>query len=105
MTTYTLDDPVRKKLVDYYYDNDAKLLEENVLLLRKRVFGQTAELKIKRRYFDPQYFYTDNLRSHEREKEIPAKDHLEAQIKYKHIVFRDKTKYTRKKKHKNKTDE
>ena len=35
------------------------------------------------------------------EKEIPAKDHLEAQIKYKHIVFRDKTKYTRKKKHKN----
>ena len=39
------------------------------------------------------------------EKEIPAKDHLEAQIKYKHTVFRDKTKYTRKKKHKNKTDE
>ena len=82
MTTYTLDDPVRKKLVDYYYDNDAKLLEENVLLLRKRVFGQTAELKIKRRYFDPQYFYTDNLRSHEREKEIPAKDPLS-----KHFFF------------------
>ena len=40
------------------------------------------------------------------EKEIPAKDHLEAQIKYKHTVFRDKTKYTRKKKHKNhQTDE
>ena len=40
------------------------------------------------------------------EKEIPAKDHLEAQIKYKHKVFRDKTKYTRKRKHKNnKTDE
>lgn len=38
-------------------------------------------------------------------KEIPAKDHLEAQIKYKHQVFKDKTKYTRKKKHKNKTDE
>lgn len=35
------------------------------------------------------------------EKEIPAKDHLEAQIKYKHTVFRDKTKYTRKRKHKN----
>ena len=41
----------------------------------------------------------------EKEKEIPAKDHLEAQMKYKHIVFRDKTKYTRKKKHKKKTDE
>jgi hypothetical protein len=39
------------------------------------------------------------------EKETPAKDHLEAQMKYKHIVFRDKTKYTRKKKHKNKSDE
>ena len=40
------------------------------------------------------------------EKEIPAKDHLEAQIKYKHTVFRDKTKYIRKKKHKNRqTDE
>ena len=37
------------------------------------------------------------------EKEIPAKDHLEAQIKYKHTVFRDKTKYTRKRKHKNNT--
>ena len=35
------------------------------------------------------------------ESEIPAKDHLEAQMKYKHTVFRDKTKYTRKKKHKN----
>lgn len=35
------------------------------------------------------------------EKEIPSKDHLQSQIKYKHIVFRDKTKYTRKKKHKN----
>lgn len=41
----------------------------------------------------------------QKEMEIPAKDHLEAQIKYKHQVFRDKTKYTRKKKHKNKTDE
>lgn len=35
------------------------------------------------------------------EKEIPAKDHLKAQIKYKHTVFCDRTKYTRKRKHKN----
>ena len=41
----------------------------------------------------------------QKEMEIPAKDHLEAQIKYKHKIFRDKTKYTRKKKHKKKTDE
>lgn len=39
------------------------------------------------------------------QKEIPAKDHLEAQIKYRSAVFRDKTKYTRKKKHKNRTEE
>ena len=82
MTTYTLDDPTKTKIVDYYYDNDAKLLDENQLLLRKRVCGPKAELKIKRRYFDPQYFYTDNLRSHEREKEISAKDPLS-----KHFFF------------------
>lgn len=76
MTTYTLDEPVKRKLVDYYYDNANNLLEENELLLRRRVFGSKAELKIKRRYFNPQYFYSDNLRSHEREKEIGANDPL-----------------------------
>jgi len=76
MTTYTLDDPVKRKLTDYYYDNENHLLEENELLLRRRVFGSKAELKIKRRYFNPQYYYTDNLRSHEREKEIAAGDAL-----------------------------
>ncbi len=34
------------------------------------------------------------------QKEIPSKDHLQAQIKYKKIIFRDRTKYTRKVKHK-----
>lgn len=76
MTTYTLDEPVKRNIVDYYYDNANNLLEENELLLRRRVFGAKAELKIKRRYFNPQYFYSDNLRSHEREKEIGAKDPL-----------------------------
>ena len=76
MTTYTLDDYQLRKIVDYYYDNKNKLLEENDLLLRKRVYGPKAELRIKRRYFNPQYFYTDNLRSHEREKEIGANDAL-----------------------------
>ena len=39
------------------------------------------------------------------EKEIPAKDHLKSQTTYKHQVFRDRTKYTRKSKYKNKSDE
>ncbi len=82
MTTYTLDETTRKTIVDYYFDSPNNLLEENGLLLRKRVVGPKAELKIKRRYFNPQYFYTDNLRSHEREKEIAAKDPLS-----KHFFF------------------
>ncbi len=76
MTTYTLDYPTKQKLVDYYYDNENHLLNENELLLRRRIYGNKAELKIKRRYFKEEYFYTDNLRSHEREKEIGAKDPL-----------------------------
>ena len=82
MTTYTLDETTKKTIVDYYFDSPNNLLEENGLLLRKRVAGPKAELKIKRRYFNPQYFYTDNLRSHEREKEIAAKDPLS-----KHFFF------------------
>lgn len=35
-------------------------------------------------------------------KEIPNKDHLDAQIRYPHLIYRDKTTYTRKAKHKNK---
>ena len=36
----------------------------------------------------------------EHEVEIPNKAHLEAQIRFPHLVHRDKTKYTRKVKHK-----
>lgn len=76
MTTYTLDAPTRQKLTDYYYDNEKRLLDENELLLRRRVYGSQAELKIKRKHFSPDYFYTDNLRSHEREKVIGVRDPL-----------------------------
>lgn len=38
----------------------------------------------------------------ELEKEIPAPDHLQAQNKYPSIIFKNKKKYTRKKKYKNK---
>ena len=49
---------------------------------------------------------TDNINNKvvEKEIEIPNKMHLDAQIKYRANVFRDKTKYTRKQKHRNRND-
>lgn len=41
----------------------------------------------------------------ELEKTTSSPDHLKAQQMHKKIVFRDKTKYTRKNKHKNKENE
>lgn len=76
MTTYTMDSPETTKVVDYYYDSPAGILEQNELLLRKRVIGKKAELKIKRRYFSEEHMYSDNLREHEREKEIAPRDPL-----------------------------
>ncbi len=76
MTTYSLDEPEKIKLVDYYYDNKENLLEKSELLLRRRVFGKKAQLKIMRRYFRPEFFYSDALRSSERELEIGAGDPL-----------------------------
>lgn len=38
------------------------------------------------------------------EKEIRAKDHLTAQIKFPHLVQRNRVKYTRKIKHKNRKE-
>ena len=48
----------------------------------------------------------DNISKKVVEKEvmIPDKTHLDAQIRYPARVFRDKTKYTRKKKHRNRQD-
>lgn len=40
----------------------------------------------------------------EQEVVIPSKDHLAAQIKYPTRVYKDKTKYTRKQKHRNRND-
>ena len=40
----------------------------------------------------------------ESEKEIPNKMHFEAQIRYRANVYRDRTKYTRKQKHRNRND-
>lgn len=76
MTTYTMDALEKRKLTDYYYDDKEGLLLKNELLLRKRVYSDKAEIKIKRRYFQEEYQYTDNLRSHEREKEIDKHSYL-----------------------------
>lgn len=47
---------------------------------------------------------TDNISGKVKTGEVTVRqrDHLEAQIKYPHRVQRDRTKYTRKAKHKNK---
>lgn len=47
---------------------------------------------------------TDNISGKVKTGEVTVRqrDHLEAQIKYPHRVQRDRTKYTRKTKHKNK---
>ena len=36
LSTYTVEGPVKSKIVDIYYDNDKKLLSENNMILRKR---------------------------------------------------------------------
>ena len=82
MTTYTMDDITKTKVVDYYYDSPNSILEQNELLLRKRVSGGKAQLKIKRRYLSPQFYYSDNLRSHERERDVGVHDSLS-----KHFFF------------------
>ncbi len=76
MTTYTMDKPYKRKVVDYYFDNEEMLLEKNELLLRKRVLKNKAQLKIKRFHYDPSYYYRDSLRANEREKDIGVFDSL-----------------------------
>ena len=82
LTTYTLDKPEFCTITDVYMDNDKKILEQNELLLRKRIIGNKAILRIKRLHPNPQFFYSDNLRAHEREKEINPRDKLS-----KHFFF------------------
>lgn len=82
LTTYTLDRPEFCTITDVYMDNDKKILEQNELLLRKRIIGNKAILRIKRLHPNPQFFYSDNLRAHEREKEINPRDKLS-----KHFFF------------------
>lgn len=82
LTTYKLDKPTVKKSTDIFYDNNKNILEENGLLLRKRVMGSKSTIKLKRRVESKQYFYSDALRKHEREKEVPTRDPLS-----KHFFF------------------
>ena len=81
--TYSLDPKKKKKTVlDLYFDSPKKLLEENGLILRKRILGSKSVLKLKRRFEMPEFFYYDGIRQHEREKEINTSDPLS-----KHLFF------------------
>ena len=81
-TAYTLEKPTKSKSTDIFYDSSKKILEENGLLLRKRIMGSKSIIKLKRRFNEPQHFYSDALRKHEREKEVATKDPLS-----KHFFF------------------
>ena len=69
-TAYTLEGPTKSTSTDIFYDSDKRILEENGLLLRKRIQGAKSIIKLKRRFSTPQDFYSDALRKHEREKEV-----------------------------------
>ncbi len=75
-TAYTLEKPTKSTSTDVFYDSDKRILEENGLLLRKRIMGAKSIIKLKRRFNESQHFYSDALRKHEREKEVPTKDGL-----------------------------
>ena len=81
-TAYTLEKPSKSNSTDIFYDNSKRLLEENGLLLRKRILGSKSIIKLKRRFSEPQHFYSDALRKHEREKEVLTKEPLS-----KHFFF------------------
>ncbi len=81
-TAYTLEGPKKETSTDIFYDSDKRILEENGLLLRKRVLGSKSIIKLKRRFSAPQHFYSDALRKHEREKEVLTKEPLS-----KHFFF------------------
>ena len=81
-TAYTLEAPRKSKSTDIFYDNNKRLLEENGLLLRKRILGAKSIIKLKRRFSTPQHFYSDALRKHEREKEVLTREPLS-----KHFFF------------------
>ncbi len=82
LTTYTLDRPEFSNITDIYMDTPKRILEQNELLLRKRVIGNKALLRIKRLHPNPQLMYSDTLRAHEREREINPRDRLS-----KHFLF------------------
>lgn len=76
MTTYSMDEPVQKKVEEYYYDSQANLLQENGIYLVKRVTDKDAMLKIGRIHYDKQYFYMDRIREKDRQEIIPRGDKL-----------------------------
>ena len=76
LSTYTVEGPVKSKMMDIYYDSEKKILLENNLILRKRILGTKSEIKLKRSVVSPDFIYADTLRKHEREQMVPTKDPL-----------------------------
>ncbi len=73
---YTIGKPKKSTILDFYFDSKNRLLDQNNLVLRKRVLGNKSILKLKRRFNIPQLFYSDSIRKNEREKEVPTSDPL-----------------------------
>ena len=76
MTTYSIDEPQRERLTEYFYDDDTHALEKNGLLLRKRVGGKTAKLAMMRKVPDEKFLYLDSLREKDRQCDIKPSDPL-----------------------------
>lgn len=79
---YTIEKPKKSTILDFYFDSKNRLLDQNSLVLRKRVLGSKSIIKLKRKFSVPQLFYSDSIRKNEREKEIPTSDPLS-----KHLFF------------------
>ncbi len=82
LARYNVEYSHKDVVLDLYFDSEKKLLEENGLILRKRIVGNKSVLKLKRRFLSAQFMYSDNIRKHEREREVPTTDPLS-----KHFYF------------------
>lgn len=82
LARYNVEYYKKNKVLDLYFDSPTKTLDKNNLILRKRIHGSKSTIKLKRRFVSPQFFFSDNLRKREREKDVPTSDPLS-----KHFYF------------------
>lgn len=76
MTTYSLDEGVKRSVTDRYLDNRDGLLMKNSIVLKRRESEKENYLKISRLHYDKQYFYMDRIREKDRILEIKPRDKL-----------------------------